>query len=288
MDQADSLRRMVASGHAEPPLRIIAVASGKGGVGKTSIAVGLAVHAARGGKRVLVIDGDLGLANVEVLLGAKPRYHLGDLFDGAIGIKDVLSTGPHGMRLLPASLGIQQLTRLDDAQKLHLITALDTIDEVFDIVVIDAGSGIGDNVLFFVGAAQEALLVVTPEPTSMVDAYATIKVLTQQAGVRRFRILVNQAHDEAQARDIFLKLTAVTDRFLNAAASYLGYLPPDDNVHRAIMAQKPLLDLFPRSTVSLALTTLADRLIESLSPATLDGGLKFLWERLFQQSMARG
>ena len=289
MDQADTLRELLGkprdAGH---PLRVIAVTSGKGGVGKTNVSVNLATLAAAQGLRVLLIDADLGLANSHIVMGVAPRYHLGHLLDGTVGVDEVLTAGPHGLRMLSAASGVQEMTRLDDAQKLRLVTALDPLDERFDLVLIDCGAGIGDNVVFFAGAAQMTLLVVTPEPTSLTDAYAAVKVLSQQAGVRHFNVVVNTAPNEASAREIFDTLTSVTNRFLNARVRYLGFLPRDENMHRAIMAQRPLVDLFPQSPSSRSLAALADRLFNEPAPMPLDGGMKFLWQRLLREQSQQG
>jgi len=287
VDQADSLRHLAAQGRlARSPLNVFAVTSGKGGVGKTNISANLATLLAKAGKRVLVIDADLGLANVEIVLGLKPRYHLGDLLDGGRSIEEVLVQGPHGISLLPAGSGVQSLTQLDDDAKMRLVTALDPIEDLFDIVIIDSGAGIGQNVLFFVGAAQEAILVVNPEPTSLVDAYAVVKVLSQQAGVHNFSVIVNPVVDELAARGIFRKLTAVTSRFLNARMRHLGYMPRDENFHRAIMLQRPIVDLYPSSPASRALADIAGRLLDGAPDTKLDSGLKFMWQRLLRESSA--
>ena len=282
MDQADSLRQLAASGKiAKAPLRVYAVTSGKGGVGKTNITANLAMVAARAGKRVLIIDADLGLANVEIVLGVKPRYHLGDLLDKGLSVNDVLVEAAHGVRLLAAGSGVRSLTHLSDQQKMQFIQALDPIEEMFDLVLIDSGAGIGDNVLFFVGAAQEAILVVSPEPTSLVDAYATVKVLSQQAGVQTFNVIINPVVDELTARGIFQKLTAVTGKFLEAKVRHLGYIPRDENLHRAIMAQRPVCEMFPASPSARALASIGERLLadrvatgaDGLRPAAaIDGG----------------
>ncbi len=287
MDQAIGLREMMREQRrSKSPLRVIGVASGKGGVGKTNVASNLGVLAAKGGARVLIIDGDLGLANVEILLGIKPKYHLGHLLESDIPVSEVLATGPCGVKVLPAGNGVQQLSRLDDAQRLRLVTALDQLEDDFDVIFLDAGAGIGDNVIFFIGAAQEALLVVSPEPTSLTDAYATIKVLCQEAGVRFFDVVVNQAGNEAMARDIFDKLSAVAGRFLDARIRWLGWIPRDENVHRSVMAQRPLVELFPLSPASRALQAVADTLLHEPPPPQLDGGLKFLWNRLLREHRA--
>jgi flagellar biosynthesis protein FlhG len=287
MDQASNLRSLVATprtndGVAASPLRVIAVTSGKGGVGKTNISANMAVLAAKMGKRVLVIDADLGLANVEIVFGLKPRYHMGDLLSSSISIEDVMIDAPHGVKILPAGSGVQSLTQLTPEDKLRFVAALEPVQDKFDIVIVDTGAGIGDNVLFFVGAAQEALLVVSPEPTSLVDAYATVKVLSQKAGVRHFNVVINPVVDELPAREIFNKLTQVTSRFLSASVKHLGYIPRDENLHRAIMAQRPLVDAFPHSPASRALTVIADKLFNETAPPVLDGGMKLMWNRLFR------
>jgi flagellar biosynthesis protein FlhG len=285
VDQADSLRELVGR-RAPPsqPLRVVAVTSGKGGVGKTHLACNLAVLAARAGRRVLVVDADLGLANADIVLGIAPHYHLGHLLDGSAALEHVLAEGPEGVRVLAASTGVQELTQLDDAQKLRLVSALDALEDRFDLVLIDCGAGIGDNVLFFAGAAQEALLVISPEPTSLTDAYAAVKVLSQQAGVERFSVIVNPVPTEAHGREAFQKLTRVTDRFLTARVGFLGHVPRDENLQRALMAQRPVVELFPRSPFSRALETVARQLLERPAPGALQGGLKFLWQRLQRET----
>ncbi|MDP1824536.1 MAG: MinD/ParA family protein [Archangium sp.] len=286
-NQADGLREvMKEQRRSKRPLRIIGVTSGKGGVGKTNVAANLAVIAAKQGQRVLIIDGDMGLANIEILYGIRPRHHLGHLLEGDVSPREVLVAGPCGVKVLPAGNGLQALTRLDDGQRLRLVSALEELEDDFDVVLLDSGAGIGDNVLFFIGAAQEALLVVSPEPTSLTDAYATIKVLCQDAGVRYFDVVVNQASNEPQARDIFQKLSAVAGRFLDARVRWLGWVPRDENVHRAVMAQRPLVELFPASPATRALNGVADALFNEPPPAQLAGGLKFLWSRLLRDSRA--
>ena len=287
MDQADSLRQLAAQGRmGRSPLKVFALTSGKGGVGKTNIAANLAVLAAKSGKRVLVIDADLGLANIEIIFGLKPRYHLGDILEQRRTLDEVLVKGPHGISLLPAGSGVQSLTHLTDQQKMQFVAALDPLEDLFDVVFIDSGAGIGENVLFFVGAAQEAILVVSPEPTSLVDAYATVKVLSQQAGVRNFSVVVNPVVDEIPARGIFQKLTAVSNRFLTAQIRHLGYIPRDENFHRAIMAQRAIVDMFPSSPASRALVSISERLLAEGTQPKLESGLKVMWQRLLRESGA--
>jgi flagellar biosynthesis protein FlhG len=270
------------------PLKVYAVTSGKGGVGKTNITANLATVMARAGKRVLVIDADLGLANTEIIMGVKPRYHFGDLITRGLSIEDVMVECPGGAMLLPAGSGVASLTHLTDEQKMRFVEAVDPLEEMFDVVLIDSGAGIGENVIFFVGAAQEAILVVSPEPTSLVDAYAAVKVLSQKAGVQTFNVIVNPIVDEMAARGIFQKLTAVTGKFLEAKVRHMGYVPRDENLHRAIMAQRPVCEMFPSSPSARAIAVIAARFMEDKSPgeAVVGGGLKLMWQRLFRDSQA--
>ena len=281
MDQAQGMRKQVGE-RQRPPLRVIAVTSGKGGVGKTHVAANLAVLAARAGRRVLLVDADLGLANADLVLGVDPAAHVGHLLDGSASAEDVLARGPHGLSILGAASGIQELTELDDHAKLRLVEALDTLDHRFDLVLVDCGAGIGDNVVFFAGAAQEALLVVTPEPTSLSDAYATVKVLSATAGVPRFGVVANQAAD-FQGRDVFRRLTQITSRFLaSAQVSYLGSIPRDESVPRALHCRRPLVDLFPRSPASRAFDALHQKILATAPPESLDGGVRFFWRQLLR------
>jgi flagellar biosynthesis protein FlhG len=290
LDQAENLRLRVAG--AAPlatasagPLRVMAVTSGKGGVGKTMLTANLAVLGAKRGKRVLVIDADLGLANIEIVFGVKPKRHVGDLLNPEVSPDDVLIEVRPGIHILPAASGIQQLTQLGEEEKLRLLSTLDGLAERFDLVLIDSGAGIGDNVLFFVGVAQEIILVVTPEPTSLVDAYAAVKVLSQQAGIKDFGVVVNNVVDEMAARDVFHKLVGLTDRFLSVRIRHLGYITRDENVHRAVMAQKPITDLFAQAPASRAIALIADRLFSSPPPPAVDGGMKLMWHRLFREAL---
>ena len=282
MDQAGGLRDMMKE--RKPALRVIGVCSGKGGVGKSNVSANLAVLAQRSGLRTLVLDADLGLANVEVLYGIKPQYHLGHVLEWSMPIQDVLATGPEGVKVLPAGSGIQSLTRLDDAQKLKLLTALESLEDQVDLVLVDTGAGIGDNVIFFIGATQEALLVVNPEPTCLTDAYAILKVLSLQSGVRYFNIVVNCSPNEQAARDIFEKLSKVAARFLDVRLKYTGWVPRDENMHRAVMAQRPIVESFPHSPASKALAQTAHTLFSEAPAVSLDGGMKLLWSRLFRDA----
>ncbi len=283
MDQADTLRDLLATKKGKG-VRVVAITSGKGGVGKTNVSSNVAYLAAASGERVLIVDADLGLANVEILYGITPRYHLGHLLDGTATMQQVLASGPNGIRILSAGSGLRGLTQLDDAQRLRLMTALDSIEDDFDLVLFDTGAGIGDNVVFFCGGAQEALLVVTAEPTSLTDAYASVKVLSLEGGVEQFNVVVNMAPSDQAAREIFDKLCAITRRFLKARLKFLGSVPRDENIHRAVMAQQPISKMFPQSPATRALTGITARLLGEPPPTGATGGLKFLWQRILRES----
>ncbi len=280
-DQAEGLREIV--GARRTPLRVVAVTSGKGGVGKTSVAANLAVLAARD-RRVLLLDADLGLANVEILYGLTPRFHLGHVLEGKARLEEALVRGPGGVALLSAGAGAPEASSMTDEGRQSLLTALEALEDRFDLVLVDSAAGVGENVLFFAGAAQEAVLVISPEPTSLSDAYAAVKSLSQRTGLRHFRVLVNTVPSEDAARRTFEKLAQVTGRFLSVRLSYLGSLPRDENVGRAVLLQKPVVELFPRAPFCRALQIAGDALLDGPPPAPVDGGLKFLWQRLLRES----
>lgn len=243
--------------------RIIAVSSGKGGVGKTNFVANLALFYASLNKRVIIFDADLGLSNVDVLLGIAPKHNLKHVLLGEKRLRDIVVTGPLGMMIIPASSGIRELTKLTDKQRLKLAAELDNFEMPFDIFLIDTGAGISDNVLFFCSAAQETIVLVTPEPTSMADAYALIKVLLRDFGERNFRILVNMARSESEAFDTFRKLAIVADKFLNLSVDYLGYLPYDPHVKDAIIAQKGFIAMHPNSNFTKRLANIGKKVLDN-------------------------
>ena len=190
---------------------VFSVTSGKGGVGKTNISVNLALTLAARGKRVLLLDADLGLANVDVLLGLHPEKNIFHLFHEGASLRDILLPTEYGFSILPASSGVSEMLALNPGQKLELLDAMDELEDDLDFLIVDTGAGINDSVLYFNVAAQERLLVLTPEPTSLTDAYALIKVLKTQHGVDRFQVCVNMAQDMKSAREMFVRLTDVCD-----------------------------------------------------------------------------
>ena len=229
------------------PVQVIAVTGGKGGVGKTNVSVNLSLALAELGRRVMLLDADLGLANVDVLLGLTPKRTLADVIEGRCELRDVLLQGPGGIRIVPAASGTQSMVHLSPAQHAGLIQAFSDIGDNLDVLVIDTAAGIGDSVVSFVRAAQEVLLVVCDEPTSITDAYALIKLLNRDYGMNRFRVLANMAQSPQEGRNLFAKLTKVTDRFLDVALQYVGAVPYDESVRKAVQKQRAVYEAFTRS-----------------------------------------
>ncbi|MEW6271329.1 MAG: MinD/ParA family protein [Thermodesulfobacteriota bacterium] len=254
-------------------VRTIAVTSGKGGVGKTCLTANLAVALARRGARVLLVDADLGLANVDTLFGLQPRATLRQVVAGECDLADVLLEGPDGVRIVPASSGFDDMARLDNAQIALLLARFEEIASTHDAVLLDTGAGISPTVLSFVLAADDKLVVVTPEPTSLTDAYAVIKVLATRYGERRLDVLVNQARSEREAARTFTQLAAVTERFLGLTPRMRGFVPFDPEVREAVRRQRALVDFAPGAPASCALDGLATELLAawSLERRSADG-----------------
>lgn len=267
-----------------PRLRVIAVTSGKGGVGKSNIVVNLGLALAKMGQKVLLIDADLGLANLDILLGLSPRFTIQDLLSLRRGLSEVMAEGPEGIKILPASSGIPELADLDKHQKLFLLSELDNYSENIDVVLIDTGAGISRNVLFFNVAAQERIVVANNEPTSITDAYALIKVLASQYGENHYKLLVNGLTKPQDGEMVYRTMLRVTERFLGRGISleYLGVIPYDEAIPRAVLKQQPVLILFPQAKVSRSFHRLAKRLWNLSAPTEMGSNIKFFWRRLLQ------
>lgn len=268
---------------AEPaPCRtqVIAVSSGKGGVGKTNVVANLAVSLAKSGKRVLVLDADLGLGNLDVLLGLVPRYTIEHVLSGAHDLSEILLEGPAGIQVLPASSGVPDLTSLTEAQQVLIQEQLEEVSADRDVLLIDTGAGISPTVTFFASSAQDIVVVLSPEPTSLTDAYALIKVLSRQYREQRFKVLVNQAKHPREAGEVFRKLDVAADRFLHVALDYIGFIPHDDYVPLAVMQQKAVADLFPEAPASRAFAKLAAHVTQWPAPGFPKSSVQLLWQRL--------
>lgn len=296
MDQAEGLRKMINSEMEIrkdqlmiSPLiekdqksrfpRVISVTSGKGGVGKTNIVANLAYAFIQLGKSVLVIDGDLGLSNIDVLLGLSPRFTIKHFFNGEKTLSEILIKGPGGMTILPASSGVSELVHLDERQKLILLNEIDLFCEDIDFILIDTGAGISSNVLYFNLMAQESIVIATAEPTSITDAYALIKVLSKQYDKKSFQLLVNLVMNDQEAKEVYRKISQVADHFLrNISIEYLGYVPSDGKLSLAVKKQKPVLEIYPRSPSSLNIFKLAKNLCERPLKVRFQGGIQLFRE----------
>jgi flagellar biosynthesis protein FlhG len=300
MDQADGLRTLLEKSRETiefpSPLaedrpdsaldrfpRVLSVTSGKGGVGKSNVVANLAFAFTQIGKQVLVLDADLGLANIDILLGLTPQYTIEHLFNGKKVFSDILVRGPGGMSVMPASSGVTDLVDLSEGQKLLLLNEIDFISEGIDILLIDTGAGISSNVMYFNAAAQESIVVVTPEPTSITDAYALIKVLSTKFHKKEFLILVNFVHDLVEAKDVFLKISRVADRFLESLSiDFLGFIPVDGKLPLAVRHQRPVLEVYPNAPSSRSFKELAKTLSGRPLRSRGVGGVQFFWKRLLQ------
>jgi len=264
-------------------VRVVAVTSGKGGVGKTNVTANLAVALAHLGRRVMVLDADLGLGNLDVLLGLTPSFSLADVLSGQRRLREILVPGPGGITVLPAGSGFQNLTALSDHQIRELQSEMDELQEETDILLIDTGAGIGRNVTSFATMAQDIIVVAAPEPTSLTDAYALMKVLSTQYGERRFRLLVSMTRSPSDGQDVYRKLSLVAERFLHISINFLGSIPFDPRLAEAVCQQRPLVELYPQSKAAQAFLGLAHDLAEWPLPESPKGGLQFFWQSLLRK-----
>jgi flagellar biosynthesis protein FlhG len=265
---------------------VIAITSGKGGVGKTNLTVNLGIHFARQGRKVLIIDGDVGLANVDILLDETPAYTLQDVLNGEREVMDVLVHSVLGVSVLPGTSGISELARLSQDERRRLLDAMGELDE-YDTVLIDTPAGIGSNALFFAGAAQEIFVVATPEPTALADAYAMIKVLHHRQGIDRIGLVLNQTRDD-EAFGIFERLSTLTARFLSVVLELVGSVPQDPHVPESVKMQQPILIAFPAAPASQGVRILADNILMRSPPPNPSGRLQFFWRRLLDESSSPG
>jgi len=262
-------------------VRVLSFTSGKGGVGKTHIVVNLAYALQQLGARVMILDADLGLANVDVLLGLAPQFNIQHVLEGKKTLLDILVQGPAGMTILPASTGVCEVANISEAQRFHLLDALDELHHDFDYLLVDTGAGISNNVIYFNLAAQEIVIVVTPEPTSLTDAYALMKVLANQYAEKRFKVIMNAVADDGEAEESFRRLSMVTERFLNVSLDFLGAIPHDNAFSWAVRQQKPLLELYPATTSAGCFYQLARHMLDAPGSVHPKGTIQFFWRRLF-------
>jgi len=272
-DQARRLRSEVMKN--KKPVKVISVTSGKGGVGKTQVTANLALALRSRGKDVMIFDGDMGLANIDIVYNISPPYNLKHLLDGSRKIEEVLFNGPDGVKVLPAASGFEEMTQLDDTRKMALMSQLDQLEGRFDYVLIDTAAGISDNVLYLNAASQFVFVVVTPEPTSITDAYALIKVMASRYEEKSFYIITNQTQSEAEAKNIFNSLLNATDKFLNSVQLWhLFDIPSDKIVRQSITRQIPLFKFDQEGDMKSRYLDLAKK-VEALELDRAKSGMQF-------------
>ncbi len=281
--QTAGLRRAANPG----PVQVIAVTGGKGGVGKTSVAVNLATALATTGRRVMLLDGDLGLANVDVFLGLSPRHTMAHVLSGERSLEEIILESPHGVQVVPGASGVAELANLSAAGHLSLVQAFSALTNRVDTMIVDTSAGISHSVLQFSQASQHVLLVVCDEPASMTDAYALVKVLSRTHDVTRFRVLANMVRSPGDGEILFEKLQRVTSKFLDVTLEYVGEIPEDPYLRRAIREQRPVVGAFPSSPSTRAFKKLALKADKWPVPEGPRGNLEFFVERLVARPQMR-
>ncbi len=263
---------------------VLSLTSGKGGVGKTNISINLAYCLHKLGKKTLLMDADLGLANVDVLLGLAPRFNLFHLFHDQTPLQEIILPSEYGFDILPAASGVPEMLQLSTGQKLELLEVMDQLEEKLDFMIVDTGAGINENSIYFNLAVQQRILVVTPEPTSLTDAYALIKILKIQHGVERFRVIVNMARSREEGKEIFKKLYNACDHFLSGISlDLLSIIPMDQSVGKGVASQQPFCHNNSDSLASQAVMQAAENMINWKPIDNLDGNIKFFWKQLLFQ-----
>lgn len=260
--------------------RVIAVTSGKGGVGKTNVAANIAIALASDHTNVMLLDADLSLANVDVLLGLQPRFNLSHVVNGETDLESTIIGGPENIRIVPASSGNFSMTDLPAASQATIIQAFSDLAVSPEVLVVDTASGISESVARFVQAAQEAVIVVCNEPASITDAYALIKVFSRNYGISRFQVVTNQTCNAQEGNELFAKLVRVTDQYLDVVLRHLGDVPHDGYLRKAVQEQKAVVDAYPRSSAGRAFKQIAQKLQMLPEPRGASGSIQFFFEQL--------
>ncbi len=289
MDQANGLRMMAKSdkikeGASLEPTdnvpRVISVTSGKGGVGKTNIVGNLAVALAAQGKKMVILDADVGLANVDILFNLHPKYSIRHVINAEKSLQQVMVHSPHGIGIIPGGSGFSDLTQLTQGEKLTLLSEFESLANEADIILVDTGAGISSNVLYFNCAADDCLVVATTEPTSITDAYAMMKVMSQEHKIRRFKLIVNMVESSQEAKKVFASLGNALDKFLkNVVLEYLGHIPVDKQVKLSVQKRSLFMDRMPDCDAAHALNSIAK--IVGNSPVKQRGNLTFFMDKVF-------
>ncbi|WP_199611231.1 MinD/ParA family ATP-binding protein [Flocculibacter collagenilyticus] len=275
-DQASGLRNMNQS----KPIKVISITGGKGGVGKTNVSLNTAIAMGQLGKKVLVLDADLGLANCDVMLGLRVEKNISHVLSGECSLEEILVEGPHGIKIVPATSGTRSMVELSAAEHAGLIRAFSEIKSSFDVLLVDTAAGISEMVLSFSRAAQDVVVVVCDEPTSITDAYALMKVLSREHGVYKFKIVANMVRSLREGQELFAKLSKVADRFLDVSLEMVATIPFDENIRKSVRKQKAIVDAFPKSPASIAIKNLAAKAIKWPVPVQPTGHVEFFIEQL--------
>lgn len=289
-DQALTLRRLMADIRHEtnpaqsfsPPgiPRVLAITGGKGGVGKTLTTANLGLCFARLGMRTLLIDGDFGLANLDVVMNLRPRMTLDDVLSGECELSDIIMTGPEGVRVIPSSSGVLKMPELGRTQKLVLLDQIESLTEEFDIVLIDTPAGVSKTVQYWTSSAAEVVLVVTPEPTSLADGYATMKVLAQTTRETSFRLMVNMARTEDEGLRVYEKLSGLADEYLKVKVEYLGCVCLDEAMRASVRERIPCVTRYPFSQASKGMRAVASQILAEPRDGVAKGTVQFFWRRM--------
>ena len=290
MDQAEQLRNIVKQQNKKQrSARVITVTSGKGGVGKSNVSVNLAIQMSRLGKRAVILDADFGLANIEVMLGTRPQYNLADMMFRGKDVKDIICTGPEDIGFISGGSGLREMTNLNKDQILSLVRTMYELDHYADVVIIDTGAGISDTVIELVASSSEVLLVATPEPTSITDAYALLKTLHRhdgfEAGSTSIKMIGNRIQSYEEGKELYLKLKTVVNKFLGMEMEYLGAIPYDECLPRAVMQQQPVSLAYPDAPSARAMLELAMVLEDEkkeIEPMDTAHGLAGLFTKIFK------
>jgi len=280
-DQANGLHTM---NHSKP-VKVISVTGGKGGVGKSNVTLNIAISLCKMGKKVMIMDADLGLANIDIMLGLRVTRNLSHVIKGECTLQDIILEGPEGLKIVPASSGTKEMASLSDMEHVGLIRAFSSLTEELDYLIVDTAAGIADNVISFAQASQDLIVVVCDEPTSITDAYALMKILSVDHNLFRFRIVANMVRSTKEGRDLYAKLTRVTDQFLDVSLDYVGSVPFDENVRKSVRKQKALVLEYPNSPASQAVNHLASKIVEWPVPSSAKGNIEFFMERLVKKGI---
>lgn len=291
MDQANNLRNLINQNNIQqrqPKLdlssRVITVTSGKGGVGKTNFSLNLAIQFSKFNKRVVIIDADFGLANIEVLFGILPKYNLADVLRGERDVEEVLTDGPMGIKFISGGSGLKELSNITEKQLNYFINNFSYLDAISDIIIIDTGAGISKSVVNFIKASDETIIVTTPEPTSVTDAYALIKTIKEESHNNKipdFKVVVNRVDDDEEGNDIYNKISRASGKFLGVPLQNLGYIPYDKFLVKAVKHQEPATICFPNCEFTKAIENISKRLMNiKVGQSPEENGIRGFMKRL--------